>query len=361
MADKETYNVSKNNPPSSGNGGVPGHGEGGNPNQPTIIIQNYPSRSGWWSRVIMFILGLSILMNISLIAANPEFAQDTDGPKEKFHKGDKQAPDKIALIEVSGTIMPPLTERTLKNIEKAEKDDKVKGILLVVDSPGGLVADSHQIYHRLKQLSEKKKIYVQMKRLAASGGYYISMGAGPQAKIYAEPTTWTGSIGVIMPRYDFSEFAKTWGIKSDPLTTGEFKNTLDPLKPLNEEERQLWGHILDQSYKKFMSIIDDNRDTMNAEDVKKIATGQIFTADDAMQNHLIDAIGFEEDATADLKKALGLENVKIVKYEHTLTFSDLLSSSAKAPESQSIIRDLMESSVPRAMYFFAWSNSGMKP
>ena len=86
------------------------------------------------------------------------------------------------------------SEQDKKAIERAAKDDNVKGMLLAVDSPGGLVADSHQIYHRLKKFAEKKPIYVQMKRMAASGGYYIAMGAGTKGRIFAEPTTWTGSI-----------------------------------------------------------------------------------------------------------------------------------------------------------------------
>ena len=103
--------------------------------------------------------------------------------------------------------------------------------LLVIDSPGGLVTDSHQIYHRLQKLQKEKPVNVQMKRMAASGGYYIAMGAGPKAKIFAEPTTWTGSIGVILPRYDFSKIAEQYGVASDPIKTGPYKDSLNPLRP----------------------------------------------------------------------------------------------------------------------------------
>lgn len=323
----------------------------------TIVIQAAPTGTWriWALRLALLALAVSVVVNLGLLGAFVEYAGTVDGPQEKFHAGDLTAQNKIAVLEMSGTIMPPYTERMLKQIEKAEKDSDVKGVLLVVDSPGGLVADSHEIYHRLKKLTgeKQKPLYVQMKRLAASGGYYIAMGGGPQAKIYAEETTWTGSIGVIMPRYDVSQLAEKFGVKSEPLTTGEFKDSLSPFKPLTERDRDLWMNILNQSYEKFTSIIDENRDTLNIEQVKKLATGQIFTAKDAKENGLIDEIGYEEDALAALKKQLNLTSVRVVKYVAPPTVMDiLLGGSARANSSP--LQQLLESSVPRAYYFCSW-------
>ena len=333
-----------------------GRSDDKNPNQPTIIIQNNPAKGGWWSRILMFILSFSIMLNIVLMASVGNQFVDPTAPQETYVKGDSSATDKLAIIEISGTIMPPLTERVLKAIEQTSKDKLVKGVMLVVDSPGGLVTDSHQIYHRLKKLSDKLPVYVSMKRLAASGGYYVSMGAGPKGKIFAEPTTWTGSIGVIMPRYDLSELALKFGVKSDPLTTGEFKNTLDPLKPLNDEERKLWANILNQSYESFVNLIDENREKLDKEAVKKLATGQIYTADDAIKNGLVDEIAFEDEILDKLKSDLKLTSVKVIKYKHTPTITDFLAGNAQAKE-QGIIEQLLESSVPRAMYYFAWNGA----
>lgn len=323
----------------------------------TVIIQQ-GGAAGWrsWAlRLVLLALGVSILMNLGLIAANYQYLGLNEGPEERFYKGDLAAEDKIAVIDVSGTIMPPYTERWIKQIDKAGKDKHVKGVLLVVDSPGGLVADSHQMYHRLKKLSGElnKPIYVQMKRLAASGGYYISMGGGPQAKIYAEETTWTGSIGVIMPRYDVSQLADKVGVKSEPLTTGEFKDTLNPFKPMTESEKDLWKNILNQSYEKFTSIIDENRDTLDLEQVKKLATGQIFTAKDAQENGLIDAIGYEDDSLDALKQNLSLGSVRIVKYHSPLTLVDVILGNSKSNAGASW-QAFLEASVPRAYYFCSW-------
>jgi protease-4 len=159
-----------------------------------------------------------------------------------------------------------------------------------------------------------------------------------------------------MPRYDLSELALKFGVKSDPLTTGEFKNTLDPLKPLNDEERKLWANILNQSYESFVNLIDENREKLDKEAVKKLATGQIYTADDAIKNGLVDEIAFEDEILDKLKSDLKLTSVKVIKYKHTPTITDFLAGNAQAKE-QGIIEQLLESSVPRAMYYFAWNGA----
>lgn len=327
---------------------VPGSGQ-------TIVVQSSPSFwKTWTGRVMMAALGLSVVCNLSMYAAYHEYFASTDPPQERFHSGDQLASSKISILSVDGTIMPPFTERLLHQIEHVTKDDAVKGVLLVVDSPGGLVADSHEIYHRLKLLAEKKPIYVQMKRMAASGGYYISMGAGPQGRIYAEPTTWTGSIGVIIPRYDASQLAEKIGVVSDPLKTGEFKDALNPLRPMTANERKLWEGILDQSFQKFIKVIDDNRESLDSDAVKALATGQIYTADDALQNKLVDEIGYQEDSLKALQEKLGLAKVRIVKYHSHTTLLEQLLGNAQAKPPVDPWKLIMEASVPRAMYLCSW-------
>ena len=324
--------------------------------QQTIVLQSPPSfwRS-WTVRLLLAALGFSVMFNFGLYSAYREYFASSDPPTERFHSGSETSQDKIALLQVDGTIMPPFTERLIKQIERVGKDDQVKGVLLVIDSPGGLVADSHEIYHRLKQVSAKKPIFVQMKRMAASGGYYIAMGAGPQGRIFAEPTTWTGSIGVIIPRYDFSKLAEKYGVGSDPLKTGEFKDALSPFRPLSDNERKLWENILDQSFQKFIGVIDENREGLDAAAVKVLATGQIFTADDAKQNKLIDEIGYEEDALKALKEKLKLKDARVITYKSHLTLVEqILASTAHAKQPVDPWRALIDASVPRALYLCSW-------
>lgn len=329
---------------------------GSRPATPTVIVQTQPHNQWqtWTLRLVMIALGISVMANIGMFASFQEYFASADPPQEKYHSGDKLASDKIAVLTMNGTIMPPYTERMIEQIKAVEKADAVKGVLLVVDSPGGLVADSHEIYHRLKKLSDKKPVYVQMKRIAASGGYYIAMGGGTNAKIYAEPTTWTGSIGVIIPRYDVTKLAEKFGVDSAPIKTGEFKDALSPFRPLSDNERKVWDNIIGQAFEQFRDVIDTNRDTMNAEQVLAVATGEVFTAKDAKAKGLIDEIGYEEDSLEALKSKLGLKSARVVTYSHPLTLADvLLGATAKATGSDRW-KAVMEATVPKALYFCSW-------
>lgn len=281
------------------------------------------------------------------------------GPSEKFVEGDRDAAEKIARVEIAGTIMPPLTERVIEEIEAAREDDAVKGVLLVVDSPGGLVADSHRIWHELRKLSEAKSIAVAFGRLAASGGYYVAMGAGPEAKIFAEPTTWTGSIGVIIPRYDLTGLGEKFGVASDSLKTGPYKDALNPLAPLTDDERGVWEAILEDAFGKFVDVIATGREGLDEAAVRELATGQIYTADQALAGGLVDEIGYDEDALASLKEGLGLSEAQVIEYTHPTDWSELLgvlgraSTPADGPWGDALGR---LTATPRAYYLFGASS-----
>jgi len=328
-------------------------------NQPQIIVNVPPQGGGffkaWFTRLLFSFLLISVFVNFAMISSNADV--DT-GTQEKFVSGDEATTDRIVIIEANGTIMPPFTERIIGMVEEARDDDNVKGVVLVVDSPGGLVADSHQIYHRLTQLSEKKPVYVAMKRIAASGGVYIAMGAGVNGKIFAEPTTWTGSIGVIIPRYDLSAMAEKFGVKSDSLTTGPFKDSLNMFKPLSESDRKLWGAIMDDSFDRFVKIVAKSRKgrkELDEEKVRtKLATGQVFTANQALENGLIDEIAFDDEVVEKLQKDLGLSKVRVVKYTFTPTVLDVLLGNVEARDPEVFWQKAMESTVPRAMYYCSW-------
>ncbi len=298
---------------------------------------------------------ISILFNIGLYSAYREYFAATDKPAEQFHSGEKFADDKILLLEVQGTIMPPFTKRILNAIDAAREDDRVKGIVLSIDSPGGLVPDSHQIYEKLKELSETKPMVVAMKRLAASGGYYIAMGGGENCRIFAEPTTWTGSIGVIIPRFDASGLAEKVGLAADPLKTGPFKDALSPFRELSEAERDVWSEILDDAYVRFINVISENRGGLDFDATKALATGQIYTADQAKENGLVDEIGYVPDAIDNLKTQLGLEEARVVSYQFPVSLMELVAGSMEAEQPAAQWRDLLEATVPQAMYLCSWA------
>jgi protease-4 len=299
------------------------------------------------------LLVASLLANYMMYTAYHDYFAASEGPSEKYHSGEQLATDKLALIRIAGVIMPPFSERVIKTIKKASDDEHVKGVLLVVESPGGTVTDSHKIYHELKKLSDKKPVVVSMGSLAASGGYFVAMGAGPKGKIFAEPTTWTGSIGVIIPHYEVTEIAQKIGFKAAPLKTGEFKDSLSPFRELTPGDKKVWDNILNQSFALVLGVIDENRETLTMPQVRELATGQIYTAQDAKKIGMIDEIGFEEDALEELKKLTNLSKARIVSYHHTVDIWDALMGSATANDPATKWKSLLELTVPRAMYYFS--------
>ena len=328
--------------------------------QPPIVVNVPPQASflrSWFVRILCSFLLLSVIVNFALISSQSSLAQLSSGSQETFVSGARAAKDRIALIKLEGTIMPPFTGRILDMIESASEDDTIKGVILSIDSPGGLVADSHQIYHRLKQLAlaKKKPIYVSMKRIAASGGVYASMGIGEKGKIFAEPTTWTGSIGVIIPRYDMTGVAEKFGVTSDSLTTGEFKDSLNPFRPLSDRDREVWGAIIDDSFDRFVSIIAEGRASLDEATVRdELATGQIFTANQAVINGLIDDIACEDEVIETLQTDLNIESMGVITYRYTPTPLEILMGNVEARDPEVMWRKTLEATVPRAMYYCSW-------
>jgi len=310
-------------------------------------------RSNIGSLILLGLLAASMMMNLLLIVGAAMSGPPTSSVQQVHRDGTAGAPDKLAVIQFSGTIMPPFTDRWIEQIRDAVEDDSVKGVLLEIDSPGGLVADSHQLYHELQKLRAVKPVCVAMKRMAASGGYYIAMGGGPDAKIFAEPTTWTGSIGVILPRYNAAELATKLGVKTEPLVTGPLKGSLSPFRDLRDDERAVWEAIIDDSFQRFIGVIADNRSHLDSEAVKVLATGQVYTANQALENGLVDEIGFVEDAIASLAGSLNLTKYDVVDYTSPVGFIEALLGSTATPPS--MMEQLMEAGIPRAFYYCSWN------
>ena len=311
-------------------------------------------KRSWRRRAVWALLLFSLFLNVCLYALWQQYLAPPNRPQEKFHSGAVLAEDKIAVVSVTGTIMPQFTDRVLKAIRRAGEDDRVRGVVLAVDSPGGLVADSHKIYHELQKLKDKKPVYVVMERMAASGGVYVAMGAGPDAPIYVEPTTWTGSIGVIIPRYNLAGVTEKLGVKVEPLKTGPFKDSLSPFRDMSEEDRALWTVIMNDAFERFIQVIDENRKGLDAEAVRELATGQIFTAEQALSNGLVDRMGYLEDAIDDLKEQLGLDRVRVVTYASPATLLELvMGAAAPSRQSEAGWNAILEGTVPRAMYYTA--------
>ena len=223
------------------------------------------------------------------------------------------------------------------------------------NSPGGSVAGSDYIYHYLVQLREEKKIplVVSMGSIAASGGYYVAMAVGDQEQsVYAEPTTTTGSIGVIIPHYDVSGLLERWSIKDDSIVSHPRKQLLSMTKPVTDDDRAVIQRYLNEAFTRFKDICKSGRPSFRGNEaaLNEVATGEIFSAPRAQALGLIDKIGFLEDAISRGIELAGLDEneVRVVTYKRPLTILEAVGM-ARAP-TVSLDSMVLNLCVPKAYY-----------
>jgi protease-4 len=204
--------------------------------------------------------------------------------------------DKVAVVPVTGMISD--SETTIETLKKFGKDDSVKAIVLRINSPGGGVGPSQEIHEEVRKIRAKKPVLSSMGALAASGGYYIACAT---QKVYANPGTITGSIGVLMPFLNVRELAEKIGVKGMTVKSGEYKDLGSPLRDMSPQERALLQTVVDNVNLQFVHAVAEGRNLPPA-DVLKIADGRIFTGEQAMALGLVDALGNLEDAVAEAGK-----------------------------------------------------------
>lgn len=243
-----------------------------------------------------------------------------------------------------------------KQIDLVRKDQRVKALVLRIDSPGGLVSVADFMLHHLQELAKERKIpiVVSMGGIAASGGYYVAMAVGDQSDcLFAEPTTFTGSIGVIIPHYDLSQLLEKWGVKEDSIASHRLKGMGSITRPMTEEERRIFQGLVDEAFGRFKEVVKQGRPKFraNPDALDKLATGQIFTAQQALDHGLVDKIGYLEDAVGRAIELAGLapEEVEVLRYEREPTLADLLLGADASTPSLDLAA-LLDSTVPRAYY-----------
>ncbi len=312
---------------------------------------------------VFLILGGSVLLNMVLLASRGSQGGQV---REKIYRPDQfgRGTDKVAIITVEGVILEG-DGFVRKQIDQARRDEQVKAIVLRVNSPGGTISGSDFIYHELTKLREEtdKPIVVSMGSLAASGGYYVSMAVGTTpATIFAEPSTWTGSIGVIMPHYDLSKMLGDVGISEDSVVSHPLKDMGSLAKPMTEQERKIFQSLIDDGFARFKKVVQEGRPYFkeHPDKLAEVATGQVFSSEQAKKNGLIDEVGFLGDAVA-RAVALGKVNAKdyrVVKYEPEPSlmgalFGENVRHNGFDPSA------IMELATPRAYYLFSWPPAAM--
>jgi protease-4 len=306
--------------------------------------------------VVLGVIGVCTLVGAVFLysVASDAFTEissenDTKTVSEKFISGNRSADDKIVVLSIENFISSNADGFVAKQIRRASADTKVKAVVLRVDSPGGTMAGSDYYLYLLKKMKSERNIpvVVSMGSVAASGGYYVSMVGN---EIYAEPSTITGSIGVIASLFDASELFKMIGVASTPIVSGPHKAMGSFSKPMSEEERAIWQHLIDDNFDRFKQIIREGREEFanNPEELDKLATGQIYTANEAVDNKLIDKIGYLDDA---IKRAGALANMserdyKAIQYTPKLSVMDVLLET-KAPNTLISGKTLTEITTPK--------------
>jgi protease-4 len=234
---------------------------------------------------------------------------------------------RIGIVEAKGTIGELQTgvdpDRIVKLLKKYERDDEVKAIVVRVDSPGGAVAPSQEIHDAIQRIKAKKKVVVSMGNLAASGGYYIS---APADRIFAEPGTLTGSIGVIFMHFNVKGLLDLARIEETTVKSGKYKDTLSPFRPLRELDREEIQTISDDVYAQFVDAVAQGRNLPEAR-VREIAEGRIYTGRRAKELKLVDELGGFDDALAAAWSLAGQTGEPKVQYpprDRDLSLRDLL-------------------------------------
>lgn len=269
----------------------------------------------------------------------------------------------VALIKVQGIIQagePPVdflgttqtgaySDRIVRLLKRANTDVDVKAVVLRVDSPGGGVVASDEIYEQV--LAMEKPVLISMGTLAASGGYYIS---APADEIWANRHTLTGSIGVIIQFVNMEDFLDQFGVDATVVKSGLNKDTGSLFRQMTEAEKTIWQAIIDESYDTFVNIIVEGR-SLDEETVRTLADGRVYTGQQALEAGLIDQLGNLQDVINRAAELGGIDGEpRIIKYDQPSSFFSSVLESANQPTPVEQARELLNLNAgPIPMYIYS--------
>lgn len=299
--------------------------------------------------LLFVIMGLGFFLFISLVLNGILFAGLTVAGSGRHHPRGEAVDEKPDLIEEwsygsgevkaaripieglimrdvdQGAFMPSydMVQGVIQQIRAARNDDDVRAIILEINTPGGALTPSDEIYHELrlfKNSSEDRIIVVHMKDVAASAGYYISMTGD---WIIAEPTSVIGSIGVIMQTLNWHGLSGKIGVTDVTIVSGKNKDLLNPFKLVSPEQKDMIQQLVDQLYERFFRIVAEGRG-LSQEQLEPYADGAIFTAQGALDADLIDEIGYWDSVVEKTRGLLGVEKLKVIRYQQEVGLFDWL-------------------------------------
>lgn len=301
------------------------------------------NRKTWYWIIGLTLVGLLVcggLVGLGLLAAN---SMNSDGPAFG---------DAVAIVRVEGIILPgeapapnpfsadsggAFSQQIIEHLKDANEDDSVKAVVLFVDSPGGSVFASDEIYLQIKAMN--KPIIAAMGSLAASGGYYVS---APTQEIWASPHTLTCSIGVISQFINLEGFAEEYGITAITIKSGKYKDTGNPFREFTDDDQALWQAIIDESYDEFVRIVAEGR-KMGQEQVREVADGRVCTGKQAKALGLVDNLGYLPDAIDRAAELGGISGEpRLVEYDQPASFFEALGGALHRPSPVEEVKQLLQ-------------------
>jgi protease IV len=283
----------------------------------------------------LILLGSSLLANLLFLSKDQQLlssaphVQPAPYFEEELVEGDDSQEKRIAKIdlfgviaqEIPGQIGSSMVDDLILQIRQAADDNSIAAILLHIDSPGGEVTASDNLYHELTLVRQNKPVIVYLDSVGASGGYYTAMGG---SYIMAHELCLTGSIGVIMQAINYEGLSKILGLSTLTFKSGALKDLLNPSRPASEAEKKLVQDMVAETFEKFSSIVVTERDFPDQKLPTEVADGRIVSGKQALDLKLIDATGYLQDAITDAREIAKLpENAPVIRYTAPFRFSRL--------------------------------------
>lgn len=271
-------------------------------------VQNKPVKRSLFRRILLVLgIGMGVLFLVNLLFPDLDLSME----------------DRVALIRIEGVILD--SQETITELKRFAENPYVKAIVLRIDSPGGGVVPSQEIFDAVQRVRNKnnKAVVASMGTVAASGGYYI---AAATDRIIANPGTLTGSIGVIMETANVEGLLKKIGVEGIVVKSGKFKDVGSPLRKMTDEEQALLQSVMDDVHKQFIDAVAEGR-AMEVDTVQALADGRIFTGQQAKEAKLVDELGNLDDAIQLAADIAGIEGEpKVVEPRRRFSLRELIES-----------------------------------
>lgn len=274
---------------------------------------------------------------------------------------------KILMVQLDGVISGQATSASLftpgesrvarlrEELDRAREDEAVVALLLRINSPGGSADASDTMYREVLRFKQEKGIpmVAHLMGIAASGGYYVAMAAD---RVVAQPATVTGSIGVIFGGVNLTGLLEKIGVENQTLVSGPYKDAGSMLRRMSPEERAQLQSVLDDLFQRFLAVVKQGRPQLDAQTIARLADGRIYSADQAIENGLVDEIGDLTDAVNALEKLAGLSSSRVVTYHRPREYrKNLYSVAAPAAGIDLGWRPQLQALLPSPSFLYLWT------